>query len=336
MGCVNSRDEAEEVLLCKARKRHIKQASSHRHAFASSHADYVSSLKNTGAAIRQFAEIEDPSSSMLQEEKASLSSTRAMAMANISTSGVNTASGLPHVRAPPEPPQFQRERKQLPRAVSMPQEFRHTLGSSSTSKSYGDKNAGEGRNKEEGLDDDDDDEDDEDDDDDDDEESVDEDDSESRNENSGFGKHRHHEGEEGNHRYQEEHFRAIGKPFEQPLLSPIPRTSSQSLAFVLKHIDDIFLESYKAGHEVSRLYLDAHRDFFHTPVIDERSGKVSSSFSTLFCYFFFIFSITDASITNRSLLIKDLAIREFIYHTWPCVYRRDDNFPRVFLALFVQ
>lgn len=60
MGCSNSKiDREESVARCKARKRLIKQSVSHRHAFAAAHAAYIQSLKNSGAAIRQFAEPED-------------------------------------------------------------------------------------------------------------------------------------------------------------------------------------------------------------------------------------------------------------------------------------
>ncbi|KAH7416230.1 hypothetical protein KP509_14G081800 [Ceratopteris richardii] len=57
MGCsVSNLDLEQSVKRCKHRKHFIKLAVQHRHAFAAAHAAYVQSLKNVGAAIREFAD----------------------------------------------------------------------------------------------------------------------------------------------------------------------------------------------------------------------------------------------------------------------------------------
>ncbi|KAI3767856.1 hypothetical protein L2E82_18285 [Cichorium intybus] len=61
MGCYYSRLEREEMVSrCKARKRYMKQFVKARHAFAASHSMYLRSLRNTGAALLQFATAESP------------------------------------------------------------------------------------------------------------------------------------------------------------------------------------------------------------------------------------------------------------------------------------
>ena len=56
MGCSASNLNNEQcVTRCKDRKHYIKLAVQHRHAFAAAHMAYIQSLKNTGAALRQFA-----------------------------------------------------------------------------------------------------------------------------------------------------------------------------------------------------------------------------------------------------------------------------------------
>ncbi|XP_045801942.1 protein ALTERED PHOSPHATE STARVATION RESPONSE 1-like [Trifolium pratense] len=63
MGCNQSKIENEESLLrCKERKRFMKEAVSTRNAFAAAHSAYTTSLKNTGAALGDFAhgEVQNP------------------------------------------------------------------------------------------------------------------------------------------------------------------------------------------------------------------------------------------------------------------------------------
>lgn len=67
MGCSQSKIENEEtVRRCKERKRHMKDAVSTRNAFAAAHSAYAMALKNTGAALSDYAqgEVQYPSSSV--------------------------------------------------------------------------------------------------------------------------------------------------------------------------------------------------------------------------------------------------------------------------------
>ncbi|KAM1571363.1 hypothetical protein EV2_037444 [Malus domestica] len=57
MGCVASRiDKEERVRVCKERKKLMKHLVGFRGEFAEAQLDYVRSLRNTGAALRQFTE----------------------------------------------------------------------------------------------------------------------------------------------------------------------------------------------------------------------------------------------------------------------------------------
>ncbi|XP_014501224.1 nitrate regulatory gene2 protein [Vigna radiata var. radiata] len=63
MGCNQSKIENEEaVARCKERKRFMKDAVSSRNAFAAAHSSYATCLKNTGAALGDFApgEVQNP------------------------------------------------------------------------------------------------------------------------------------------------------------------------------------------------------------------------------------------------------------------------------------
>ncbi|KAL8199510.1 hypothetical protein R6Q57_013078 [Mikania cordata] len=61
MGCYYSRFERKEMISrCKARKRYMKQFVKARNAFSASHGMYLTSLRNTGAALLQFASGEPP------------------------------------------------------------------------------------------------------------------------------------------------------------------------------------------------------------------------------------------------------------------------------------
>eukprot|EP00250_Pteridium_aquilinum_P012126 c20524_g1_i1 orf=467-2587(-) len=58
MGCTASKFDREKSVTSRCRNRElaIKRCVQHQHAFAAAHAAYICSLKNTGAAIRQFGE----------------------------------------------------------------------------------------------------------------------------------------------------------------------------------------------------------------------------------------------------------------------------------------
>ncbi|XP_027125719.1 protein ALTERED PHOSPHATE STARVATION RESPONSE 1-like [Coffea arabica] len=65
MGCNQSRIENEEtVTRCKERKQYMKDAVAARNAFAAAHSAYAMALKNTGAALSDYAhgEVQYPSS----------------------------------------------------------------------------------------------------------------------------------------------------------------------------------------------------------------------------------------------------------------------------------
>ncbi|KAL8113849.1 nitrate regulatory gene2 protein [Apium graveolens] len=56
MGCTQSKiDKEETVTRCKDRKYHMKEAVSARNAFAAAHSLYTMALKNTGAALSDYA-----------------------------------------------------------------------------------------------------------------------------------------------------------------------------------------------------------------------------------------------------------------------------------------
>ncbi|MFS7948530.1 hypothetical protein Hanom_Chr06g00561041 [Helianthus anomalus] len=61
MGCYYSRFERKEMVSrCKARKRYMKQFVNARNSFSAAHSMYLKSLKNTGAALLQFATSSPP------------------------------------------------------------------------------------------------------------------------------------------------------------------------------------------------------------------------------------------------------------------------------------
>ncbi|KAH7277517.1 hypothetical protein KP509_39G055100 [Ceratopteris richardii] len=110
MGCVSSNVETgEAVRRCKSSKHSIKQAVIHRHAFATAHASYVKSLKSIGAAICQFVDVELP------KEDAAIGSS--VSHQNEIFHGV---SNLPPPPQPPQDPLSGLQRNPLPRAASMP------------------------------------------------------------------------------------------------------------------------------------------------------------------------------------------------------------------------
>ncbi|CAI0422921.1 unnamed protein product [Linum tenue] len=92
MGCSQSKIENEEaVTRCKERKQFMKDAVSARNAFAAAHSAYAMSLKNTGAALSDFAHGEVPPS---------LSTPAAAAIPSSSSS-----SAFPVAAPAPPPPQ---------------------------------------------------------------------------------------------------------------------------------------------------------------------------------------------------------------------------------------
>ncbi|KDP42900.1 hypothetical protein JCGZ_23842 [Jatropha curcas] len=66
MGAANSKIEEDKALqLCRERKKFVRQALDGRCSLAAAHVIYVQSLRNTGTALRKFAETEAPIESSL-------------------------------------------------------------------------------------------------------------------------------------------------------------------------------------------------------------------------------------------------------------------------------
>ncbi|KAL3343667.1 hypothetical protein AABB24_027273 [Solanum stoloniferum] len=119
MGCTQSKIENEEtVTRCKERKHFMKEAVSARNAFSAAHSAYTMSLKNTGAALSDYAhgEVQFPS-------------TAAAAAASSSSSplpgGTPPLSSAPIDMPPPPPlPPFSNTSfptSPLQRAATMPE-----------------------------------------------------------------------------------------------------------------------------------------------------------------------------------------------------------------------
>ncbi|KAK6795835.1 hypothetical protein RDI58_009290 [Solanum bulbocastanum] len=119
MGCTQSKIENEEtVTRCKERKHFMKEAVSARNAFSAAHSAYTMSLKNTGAALSDYAhgEVQFPS-------------TAAVAAASSSSSplpgGTPPLSSAPIDMPPPPPlPPFSNTSfptSPLQRAATMPE-----------------------------------------------------------------------------------------------------------------------------------------------------------------------------------------------------------------------
>eukprot|EP01018_Ginkgo_biloba_P001461 Gb_15914 [translate_table: standard] len=90
MGCVSSKVDNEEIVSrCKQRRKLMKQAVNSRHHFAAAHSAYLTALRNTGMALRQFAEGETMVMSSNMIEAATPSS---------------SSSYLHYLKFPPPPP----------------------------------------------------------------------------------------------------------------------------------------------------------------------------------------------------------------------------------------
>ncbi|GFY97030.1 hypothetical protein Acr_11g0013360 [Actinidia rufa] len=111
MGCTQSKIENEEtVTRCKERKRFMTEGVTSRNAFAAAHSSYTVALKNTGAALSDFAhgEVHQPHA--------------------ISSAGAALPSAAqPHYDTlpPPPPPLPNYPPSPLQRAASMPEIFVH-------------------------------------------------------------------------------------------------------------------------------------------------------------------------------------------------------------------
>jgi hypothetical protein len=104
MGCGQSKIENEEaVSRCKDRKLYMKEAVSFRNAFAAAHSSYTTSLKNTGAALSDYAHGEVinhyPSSVSVSQSALPSSSSPSSAAVAVSLDNLNL-----HPPPPPPPP----------------------------------------------------------------------------------------------------------------------------------------------------------------------------------------------------------------------------------------
>ncbi|KAK2971203.1 hypothetical protein RJ640_008627 [Escallonia rubra] len=111
MGCTQSKIENEEaVTRCKDRKLFMREAVSTRNAFAAAHSAYVMSLKNTGAALSDYAQGE-----------VQVASSSADAVGGGDTI-LPAPPQTPYVSLPPPPPPLPTFNSQpIQRAASMPE-----------------------------------------------------------------------------------------------------------------------------------------------------------------------------------------------------------------------
>ncbi|XP_021829226.1 uncharacterized protein LOC110769532 [Prunus avium] len=116
MGCTQSKIENEEaVSRCKERKQFMKESVTSRNAFAAAHSSYAIYLKNTGAALSDYAqgEIVAPHPAQIPAHQPNLAS----------AAGVGVPAPPPFVDnlPPPPPPLPKFSTSPLQRAASMPE-----------------------------------------------------------------------------------------------------------------------------------------------------------------------------------------------------------------------
>lgn len=117
MGCNQSKIENEEaVTRCKDRKLYMKEAVSSRNAFAAAHSSYATYLKNTGAALSDYAHGEvSHFLSSSSSHPAFSSPPSSSAAAAVAAAAAVTAD------LPPPPPPLPNFPSPLQRAVSAPE-----------------------------------------------------------------------------------------------------------------------------------------------------------------------------------------------------------------------
>ncbi|KAB1218576.1 hypothetical protein CJ030_MR3G026456 [Morella rubra] len=117
MGCSQSKIENEEaVTRCKDRKLYMKEAVSSRNAFAAAHSSYATYLKNTGAALSDYAHGEvSHFLSSSSSHPAFSSPPSSSAAAAVAAAAAVTAD------LPPPPPPLPNFPSPLQRAVSAPE-----------------------------------------------------------------------------------------------------------------------------------------------------------------------------------------------------------------------
>lgn len=116
MGCTQSKIENEEaVARCKERKHFMKEAVSARNAFAAAHSSYAVYLKNTGAALSDYAqgEVQNPQLAHQAQPNSSSSSS--------SSTVAQAAQFVETLPPPPPPPSNFAPPAPLQRAATMPE-----------------------------------------------------------------------------------------------------------------------------------------------------------------------------------------------------------------------
>ncbi|KAF3336916.1 hypothetical protein FCM35_KLT19502 [Carex littledalei] len=121
MGCAQSRIENEEaVARCKERRLLMKSAVSSRNAFAAAHSAYAVSLKDTGAALSEFAQGE--SHPLVSSPSRSSTSGAAAAVPSISAAMAAVRPPIDNLPPPPPPlPEFSPSPAKMQRSISMPE-----------------------------------------------------------------------------------------------------------------------------------------------------------------------------------------------------------------------
>uniref|UniRef100_A0A0D9WG70 DUF632 domain-containing protein n=1 Tax=Leersia perrieri TaxID=77586 RepID=A0A0D9WG70_9ORYZ len=112
MGCAQSRIENEEaVARCKERRQWMKSAVAARNAFAAAHSAYAMSLRDTGAALSEFAHGEGvppppPPGAAAEEEAAAVAGGGApgVGIGGAGVPGVSPTSAAVDAMMPPPPP----------------------------------------------------------------------------------------------------------------------------------------------------------------------------------------------------------------------------------------
>ncbi|EPS68914.1 hypothetical protein M569_05851, partial [Genlisea aurea] len=100
MGCWYSRFDGEELVSrCKSRKRYMKQFVKARQSFAAAHSMYLRSLRNTGAALLQFATAESSLHRRRTVPVVQRQQPRPISPASWTTTSTSSA-----IRPPPPPP----------------------------------------------------------------------------------------------------------------------------------------------------------------------------------------------------------------------------------------
>lgn len=138
MGCAQSRIENEEaVARCKERRQFMKAAVAARNAFAAAHSAYAFSLRDTGAALSEFAHGEGvpppppPSAAAAEPSKATRLSSGGIGAAKSGVAAASADAAVEEVMPPPPPldslpppppplPEFSPSPAKIHRSMSMP------------------------------------------------------------------------------------------------------------------------------------------------------------------------------------------------------------------------